>query len=371
MANLDLISNQDNKIEQLLQNGFDNIIQAFEMKKISNNNLLKEKEEIINEINNNYKILKKENEILKKENKLLNRENEKIKNENYLLKNEIKSNSKSVIQIKKNINSKIKKLFDQEMTLKNKTLINELNNEKTKNGYITDRNNLDNILFQNNLNLTQRIDKKKNSLSPGINEIRIPLNNLNTYSSLNSNNIPNKKNENLENNINTLKRNFSGKLFISNIEKDKFDIENLNISTGKINDINLDKKNISFNNSYINNKKNIDIPKFKIENLKEKKNFSIENSNQKIFNNEFVIYTTNLRQDSDYSNNTKQNENLTNFLNQCKIFLTPRNFELIVNIFQKYKDGYINEENVVIQTKKLLQNNLNLIKLFDSLFIVE
>ena len=161
MANLDLISNQDNKIEQLLQNGFDNIIQAFEMKKISNNNLLKEKEEIINEINNNYKILKKENEILKKENKLLNRENEKIKNENYILKNEIKSNSKSVIQIKKNINSKIKKLFDEEMTLKNRTLINELNNEKTKNGYITDRNNLDNILFQNNLNLTQRIDKKK------------------------------------------------------------------------------------------------------------------------------------------------------------------------------------------------------------------
>ena len=161
MANLDLVNNQENKIEQLLQNGFDNIIQAFEMKKISNNNLLKEKEEIINEINNNYKILKKENEILKKENKLLNRENEKIKNENYILKNEIKSNSKSVIQIKKNINSKIKKLFDEEMTLKNKTLINELNNEKTKNGYITDRNNLDNILFQNNLNLTQRIDKKK------------------------------------------------------------------------------------------------------------------------------------------------------------------------------------------------------------------
>ena len=89
------------------------------------------------------------------------------------------------------------------------------------------------------------------------------------------------------------------------------------------------------------------------------------------FIDEFIIYTTNLREDSDYSNNTKQNENLTNFLNQCKIFLTPRNFELIVNIFQKYKDGYINEENVVIQTKKLLQNNLNLIKLFDSLFIVE
>ena len=45
MANIDLINNEDNKIEQLLQNGFDNIIQAFEMKKISNNNLLKEKEE--------------------------------------------------------------------------------------------------------------------------------------------------------------------------------------------------------------------------------------------------------------------------------------------------------------------------------------
>ena len=370
MANLDLVNNQENKIEQLLQNGFDNIIQAFEMKKISNNTLLKEKEEIINEINNNYKILKKENELLKKENELLNRENEKVKNENYILKNEIKSNSKSVIQIKKNINSKLKQLFDEEMTLKNINLIKELNNEKIKNGYSTDRNKFDNILYQNDGNLTQRIDKSKNSFSPSINEIRIPLNNLNTYSSLNSNNINNKKNENISNNINTLKRNFSGKLLISNIEKDKFDIENLNISTGKINDINFDKKDISFNNFHTN-KKNIDIPNFKKENIKEKKKLNIENSNQKRFNNEFVIYTTNLRQDSDYSNNTKQNENLSNFLNQCKIFLTPRNFELIVNIFQKYKDGFINEENVVLQTKKMLQNNKNLIKLFDSLFIVE
>ena len=372
MANIDLINNEDNKIEQLLQNGFDNIIQAFEMKKISNNNLLKEKEEIINEINNNYKILKKENELLKKENELLNRENERVKNENYILKNEIKSNSKSVIQIKKNINSKIKKLFDQEMALNNRTLIKELNNEKIKNGYITDRNKLDNIFYQNDGNLTQRIDKTKHNFSPSINEIRIPLNNLNTYTSLKSNNIVNKKNENIENNINTLKRNYSGKLFISNIEKDKFDIKNLNISLGKINDINLDKKNINLSNFHIY-KKNIDSPNFKKENIKEKKKLNIENSNQKIFNNnnEFIIYTTNLREDSDYSNNTKQNENLTNFLNQCKIFLTPRNFEVIVNIFQKYKDGFINEENVVLQTKKLLQNNKNLIKLFDSLFIVE
>ncbi len=352
MANLDLVNNQENKIEQLLQNGFDNIIQAFEMKKISNNTLLKEKEEIINEINNNYKILKKENELLKKENELLNRENEKVKNENYILKNQIKSNSKSVIQIKKNINSKLKQLFDEEMTINNINLIKELNNEKIKNGYATDRNKFDNILYQNDGNLTQRIDKSKNSFSPSINEIRIPLNNLNTFSSLNSNNINNKKNENISNNINTLKRNFSGKLLISNIEKDKFDFENLNISTGKINDINFDKKDISFNNFHSNK-------------------LNIENSNQKRFNNEFEIYTTNLRQDSDYSNNTKQNENLSNFLNQCKIFLTPRNFELIVNIFQKYKDGFINEENVVLQTKKMLQNNKNLIKLFDSLFIVE
>ena len=99
MANIDLINNEDNKIEQLLQNGFDNIIQAFEMKKISNNNLLKEKEEIINEINNNYKILKKENEILKNEliktNKKLNLLEKKIEN---IIEGKIfKSNSKTIV----------------------------------------------------------------------------------------------------------------------------------------------------------------------------------------------------------------------------------------------------------------------------------
>ena len=65
------LKTQESNIEELLQNGFETIVLAFELKKISSENLLKEKEDIINDLSNKMKILNKENELLKKENDLL------------------------------------------------------------------------------------------------------------------------------------------------------------------------------------------------------------------------------------------------------------------------------------------------------------
>ena len=171
------IDNQEYKIEQILQNGIEYIFQAFELNKISNKNILKQKDEIINDLNNKFKILKKENELLTKENELLTKENVKLKNENANLKSSIKSNTKQTIQLKRNIViPKIKTLFDLKEESEE---LNESNNEKINNGFYSDRKNinLDNLLYQKNENLTSRIERKKN-ISPYTNEIRIPLNNI-------------------------------------------------------------------------------------------------------------------------------------------------------------------------------------------------
>ena len=353
------IDNQEYKIEQILQNGIEYIFQAFELNKISNKNILKQKDEIINDLNNKFKILKKENELLTKENELLTKENVKLKNDFAKLKSSIKSNTKQTIQLKRNIViPKIKTLFDLKEESEE---LNESNNEKINNGFYSDRKNinLDHLLYQKNENLTSRIESKQN-VSPYINEIRIPLNNIHTNSNLNLININNKKYEKIESKINTLKRNFSSKILLRNLENNKLDNENIQHET----------LNISTDNN------NLNVSKFhlfekKIEKINKEKdnNERFQNSNKKVFGKEFLLYS-NIKE-CNYSENSKQTENITNFLNQCKIYLTPKNFEYIVNIFQKFKDGYINEDNVVIQTKNLLQNNQNLIKLFDSIFVVE
>ena len=92
------------------------------------------------------------------------------------------------------------------------------------------------------------------------------------------------------------------------------------------------------------------------------------NSNKKYFNN--YVYNTKISE-KNISNDNIRNENITNFLNQCKIYLNPRNFECIVNIFQKFKNGFLNQETVISQIKNLLQNNRNLLKFLDSVFIIQ
>jgi hypothetical protein len=370
------LKTQESNIEELLQNGFETIVQAFELKKISSDNLLKEKEDIINDLSNKMKILNKENELLKKENDLLTIENNKLKQENLVYKSSIHSNSKSVFQLQRNIIiPKIKQIFD---TNENENTITsdknifynkvQLNDEKMNNGSLTDRKelNLDNNKFyinQNEDNLSSKFEKKKSSFSPGINEIRIPLTNINTNLSFNKkNNDNNLKYNKIDTKINTLRRNLSSKLFMRNLENHKTDID---YSLPDSFDMASKRKNIlEFNNSNVHQ---FQIFEKKIENINKSKS-TIDNQNSKKYFNNF-IYNTQIHDNS--LNNGKRNEKITNFLNQCKVYLTPRNFECVVNIFQKFKNGYINQETVISETKNLLQNNRNLIQFFESMFIVQ
>ena len=372
------LKTQESNIEELLQNGFETIVQAFELKKISSDNLLKEKEDIINDLSNKMKILNKENELLKKENDLLTIENNKLKQENLVYKSSIHSNSKSVFQLQRSIIiPKIKQIFDtneNENTItidKNIFFNKEQLDENMKNGSLTDRKeiNLDNnkiYINKNEDNLSSKFEKKKSSFSPGINEIRIPLTNINTNLSFNKkNNDNNLKYNKIDTKINTLRRNLSSKLFMRNLENHKTDIDYPQPDSF---DMASKRKNIiEFNN---NNVHQFQIFEKKIENINKNKSTIDEKNNQnskKYFNN--FIYNTKIP--DNILNNGRRNENITKFLNQCKVYLTPRNFECIVNIFQKFKNGYINQETVISETKNLLQNNRNLIQFFESMFIVQ
>ena len=372
------LKTQESNIEELLQNGFETIVQAFELKKISSENLLKEKEDIINDLSNKMKILNKENELLKKENDLLTIENNKLKQENLVYKSSIHSNSKSVFQLQRSIIiPKIKQIFDtneNENTItidKNIFFNKEQLDENMKNGSLTDRKeiNLDNnkiYINKNEDNLSTKFDRKKSSFSPGINEIRIPLTNINTNSPFNKkNNDNNLKYNKIDTKINTLRRNLSSKLFMRNLENHKTDID---YSQPDSFDMVTKRKNmIELNN---NNVHQFQIFEKKIENINKNKSTIDEKNNQnskKYFNN--FIYNTKIP--DNILNNGRRNENITKFLNQCKVYLTPRNFECIVNIFQKFKNGYINQETVISETKNLLQNNRNLIQFFESMFIVQ
>ena len=372
------LKTQESNIEELLQNGFETIVQAFELKKISSENLLKEKEDIINDLSNKMKILNKENELLKKENDLLTIENNKLKQENLVYKSSIHSNSKSVFQLQRSIIiPKIKQIFDtneNENTItidKNIFFNKEQLDENMKNGSLTDRKeiNLDNnkiYINKNEDNLSTKFDRKKSSFSPGINEIRIPLTNINTNLSFNKKNNDNiLKYNKIDTKINTLRRNLSSKLFMRNLENHKTDID---YSQPDSFDMVTKRKNmIELNN---NNVHQFQIFEKKIENINKNKSTIDEKNNQnskKYFNN--FIYNTKIP--DNILNNGRRNENITKFLNQCKVYLTPRNFECIVNIFQKFKNGYINQETVISETKNLLQNNRNLIQFFESMFIVQ
>ncbi len=373
------LKTQESNIEELLQNGFETIVQAFELKKISSDNLLKEKEDIINDLSSKMKILNKENELLKKENDLLTIENNKLKQENLVYKSSIHTNSKSIFQLQRNIIvPKIKQIFDtneNENTITSDKNIfynkEHLNDEKMNNGSLTDRKelNLDNNKFyinQNEDNLSTKFERKKSSFSPGINEIRIPLTNINTNLSFNKKNNDNiLKYNKIDTKINTLRRNLSSKLFMRNLENHKTDIDYPQPDSF---DMASKRKNIiEFNN---NNVHQFQIFEKKIENINKSKSTIDEKNNQnskKYLNN--FIYNTQIPENS--LKNGKKNEKISNFLNQCKVYLTPRNFECIVNLFQKYKNGFINQEIVISETKNLLQNNRNLIKFFETLFIVQ
>ena len=345
MSNLICAKNnfQENNLENLLQTGFDTINQAFDLNKNYYESKLKELSRTINDYLNKETLFKEEIDMLKRENSYYKKLNDILKNENNSLKLSIHSSNNE------------NKTYSNEEDEKNFILDNNKINNNNEN--LQTNEDIDLILNKNPL--TER--KEKNDLNNNNNNIKNNYSNdFNFYSKKSSNNYNNfyKKNnssknlfdhnfnnnykkQKIETKIIPLKKNYSSIYNISSlinddIRENKFD-NNKNATpirtVNKANTERINRYNDNLIDDYINNK--------------------------------------NMKDSLFLSPNFKQSETVSNFLKECQIYLTPNIFEKIVKIFQDYKNGTIDEENVVNNTKLLLSENKNLINLFESNFMYE
>jgi hypothetical protein len=63
-----------------------------------------------------------------------------------------------------------------------------------------------------------------------------------------------------------------------------------------------------------------------------------------------------------------KNDEITFFLRKCKILLDKEAFESIVKLFQEYKDGLLTDEGIILKTENYLENNKELIDIFNKVF---
>ena len=80
-----------------------------------------------------------------------------------------------------------------------------------------------------------------------------------------------------------------------------------------------------------------------------------KNKREKRINNEFIEKSI-------------KNDEITFFLKKCKILLEKEVFQEILKIFQDYKDGFLTDEGIIIKTQNYLENNKELIELFNKVF---
>ena len=375
MSNLICAKNnfQENNLENLLQTGFDTINQAFDLNKNYYESKLKELSRTINDYLNKETLFKEEIDMLKRENSYYKKLNDILKNENNSLKlsmhssnNENKTYSneedeKNFIldnnKINNNNNENLQTNEDIDLILNKNPLTErkEKNDFKCNNNYNKNNSTLN---IKRNSNYFSLYNHDKNKLNNNINIKNNYSNDFNFYSKKSSNNYNNfyKKNnssknlfdhnfnnnykkQKIETKIIPLKKNYSSIYNISSlinddIRENKFDNNKTPIRTfNKANTERINRYNDNLIDDYINNK--------------------------------------NMKDSLFLSPNFKQSETVSNFLKECQIYLTPNNFEKIVKIFQDYKNGTIDEENVVNNTKLLLSENKNLINLFESNFMYE
>ena len=375
MSNLICAKNnfQENNLENLLQTGFDTINQAFDLNKNYYESKLKELSRTINDYLNKETLFKEEIDMLKRENSYYKKLNDILKNENNSLKLSIHSSNnenktysneedeKNFIldnnKINNNNNENLQTNEDIDLILNKNPLTErkEKNDFKCNNNYNKNNSTLN---IKRNSNYFSLYNHDKNKLNNNINIKNNYSNDFNFYSKKSSNNYNNfyKKNnssknlfdhnfnnnykkQKIETKIIPLKKNYSSIYNISSlinddIRENKFDNNKTPIRTfNKANTERINRYNDNLIDDYINNK--------------------------------------NMKDSLFLSPNFKQSETVSNFLKECQIYLTPNNFEKIVKIFQDYKNGTIDEENVVNNTKLLLSENKNLINLFESNFMYE
>lgn len=365
--------NQESNIDQLLQTGFETIVQAFELKNTTYQATIKEHISTISDLKTKIKILKEEMEILKQENSFYKKENEQLRITNMKLNSSLRTSQNRLKTIRNSINEE-KDYINYYNTNANESSSNINEGES---GFNQD----------NQTPLTDRCDhqhkKKVKSENNKNNRFRknpfghLTSNNSssNLYNNNNDSNLNSKNNKygHIETRINTLKKNLSLRNEVTLNphypinDKPPYQLK----SNSRINNDLPPSNGPRFNQldfttiNQKNNHRSLSVSRPEYNRVKEYE--CDENNYQKN-----PKPNNNVSLDSNISNNTSKQCELTNqFLNQCKLYLSPGNFERIVNTFQDYKDGLISDDEIVSRTRMILQGNNNLLNLFESLFLID
>ena len=378
MSNLICAKNnfQENNLENLLQTGFDTINQAFDLNKNYYESKLKELSRTINDYLNKETLFKEEIDMLKRENSYYKKLNDILKNENNSLKLSIHSSNNenktySNEEDEKNFildNNKINNNNNNENLQTNEDIDlilnkNPLTERKEKNDFKCNNNynkNNSTLNIKRNSNYFSLYNNDKNKLNNNINIKNNYSNDFNFYSKKSSNNYNNfyKKNNSSKN---LFDHNFN-----NNYKKQKIETKIIPLKKNYSSIYNIS----SLINDDIRENK-FDNNKTPIRTFNKANTERINRYNDNLIDDYININNKNMKDSLLLSPNFKQSESVSNFLKECQIYLTPNNFEKIVKIFQDYKNGTIDEENVVNNTKLLLSENKNLINLFESNFMYE
>ena len=410
-------SNQSeiNEVDDILQKGIDNIYYSFNL--IHKN--YKDKISLLeNEINNLLQKL----ETMKKELEMVQRENKYYKDNNNKLKNEIEKLNKIINNIKGKLTDGDEELNQHIKTENNKkTNLRKFyskNNERFKNNnklylYNTYKNTIynENIKKQrikpNLLNYDSEKKEELNSspdLELNINDINHKKINyrenegkckyLNTFhcryktahasreEKIKINDFI-EKSEDIQRNSkkNNNNKNYLQNKYIDDQENNK--VQNEEDSAINNEDLNMEElnKNIIYNNDNNNSeliKKNKKNHKFKkleqnicltYENLFNNTNIKEIQKNKNNYNTfRGKIFSKNIWEKPIENKMSKDSEKVNFFLNKCKSLLDKESFDKILKIFQDYKEGIITDKGIILQMKKHILNNKELVDLFNKVF---
>ena len=424
------LSNNNNENEEkinpenLIKDGIDIIYQSFNTNMENYIVQIKELKKIINDLNKKLELMKEEIEMLQRENEYYKTQNKKLKNEVENMNKVVNNIKGKLINFDLNINPKQTVQNMSQENLEHKSLYkhnknqrknqynafhNIRNNIEQNNNTINNFNNNNNNLYRDQINKeisrnsqTIRYEIKNSNFNELINESEInsinyddiisEINPCNTnkrqlhtlYSDLNirNNNKIHNNNYNEENAKNNNYQNIKRK----SIDYSYMNKRNINFNSYK--NINTYRRKSKIKNKSLNNimkkeKINNDI-KYLIkknswkhrtkdkEYIKLNLNPLLEFSDNLDFNNQ-ICKTFQNNKNINFNNNNCIKElkmkEIAFFIEKCKTYLDNEEFEIIFDIFGKYKDEIIKDKNIIKQIKFYLKSNEELLNLFNNIIL--
>ena len=406
--------------ENLLKDGIDIIYKLYNSNLENYTEQIEELKKIINDLNKKLELMKEEIEMYQRENEYYKSQNKKLKNEVDNMNKVVNNIKGKLINFDVNINSKqIVEDINQEYLTNNTyhkyNTKGNIKNEDSIFNSIRNKFEINNHTI-NNKNYNNNIFDKNQEFSRNSHTIRNDINRLNIKDIIYDNEINGMNNDDIISGINSGKndKNFYEERKMNTLYNDsclrnrnKLNKKNFNEENSKNNYYSnnnefiehsyLNKRNINFNsyknintyrrkNKIKNNSVNYLISKGKIKDdikyliknnngkitsknkgyIKSKEEFLKEYSYNFNYNNQTCKTFTNNKDRNSIIKELKKKE-ISFFIEKCGNYLEKKDFEIIFQIYQKYKEEIIKDENIIKQIKSHLKQNEELINLFNNI----